>query len=263
MSGAPSCSMVWLTSCSRASGRARSARMATAVPPPARMSCTVSPMVPSNGEVPASVVRADTATAAPAAPNRRAISAPIPRLAPVTMATLPSRMPMPTTPTESNTRSKFQNYFTPAPPHCQADAPGPTDPGQLRQCQQPEVASTRPRPTQRATGRFRAHTPSTGCGQRPGHRSARRLGPVRRVRADRHPPDTAAWSSLGLDLVEAVQQTDQGWGREDMPAVMVTAFGEVMLTPVLGHNAPLGVLGREALLTAELFNRERHHRFLA
>jgi hypothetical protein len=38
------------------------------------------------------------ATAAPAAPNRRAISAPMPRLAPVTMATLPSRMPMPITP---------------------------------------------------------------------------------------------------------------------------------------------------------------------
>ncbi len=34
--------------------------------------------VPGNGDVPASVVRADTATAAPAAPNRRAISAPIP-----------------------------------------------------------------------------------------------------------------------------------------------------------------------------------------
>ena len=69
--------------------------MATAVPPAARICCTVSAIVPGNGDVPSSVVRAVTATAAPAAPNRRAISAPIPRLAPVTIATLPSRMPMP------------------------------------------------------------------------------------------------------------------------------------------------------------------------
>ena len=58
-----------------------------------------------------SVVRAATATAAPSAANRRAISAPMPRLAPVTMATLPSRMPMAVTPrvrtAEPNTRRKF------------------------------------------------------------------------------------------------------------------------------------------------------------
>jgi len=41
--------------------------------------------------VPVSVVRAATATAAPSRANRRAISAPMPRLAPVTMATLPSQ----------------------------------------------------------------------------------------------------------------------------------------------------------------------------
>jgi hypothetical protein len=45
-------------------------------------------------EVPASAVRAATTTAAPAWPKRRAISAPMPRLAPVTMATLPSKIPM-------------------------------------------------------------------------------------------------------------------------------------------------------------------------
>ena len=67
--------------------------MATAVPPAARICSAVSPIVPGNGDMPAPVVRAATATAAPAAPKQRAISAPIPRLAPVTMATLPSRMP--------------------------------------------------------------------------------------------------------------------------------------------------------------------------
>jgi alkylation response protein AidB-like acyl-CoA dehydrogenase len=41
-----------------------------------------------------SAVLAATATAAPSAPNRRAISAPIPRLAPVTRATFPSSMPI-------------------------------------------------------------------------------------------------------------------------------------------------------------------------
>ena len=45
-----------------------------------------------------------TATAAPAAPKRRAISAPMPRLAPVTMATLPSRMPMPIPPPAPRSR---------------------------------------------------------------------------------------------------------------------------------------------------------------
>ena len=85
------------TSRSRSSGLDRSARIATAVPPAARICSTVSPIVPSSGDVPGSVVLAATATAAPAAPNRRAISAPIPRLAPVTIATFPSSSPMPLT----------------------------------------------------------------------------------------------------------------------------------------------------------------------
>jgi hypothetical protein len=53
-------------------------------------------MVPGKAAGVSAVVRAATATAAPAAPNRRAISAPIPRLAPVTRATFPSRTPIKT-----------------------------------------------------------------------------------------------------------------------------------------------------------------------
>ena len=98
MSGGPSSPAASATSRSRSSGVDRSARIATAVPSAARICSTVSAIVPANGDVPGSVVRAATATAAPSRPNRRAISAPMPRLAPVTMATLPSRMPMPITP---------------------------------------------------------------------------------------------------------------------------------------------------------------------
>ena len=103
--------MASVTRRSLSSGLDRSARIGTAVPPAARICSVVSAMVPGNGEVPVSVVRAATATAAPSAANRRAISAPMPRLAPVTMATLPSRMPMAITPrvraTEPNTRREF------------------------------------------------------------------------------------------------------------------------------------------------------------
>ena len=66
----------------------------TAAPPASTIDCTVSWIVPSNTLCPASVVRADTATRAPSAAKRRAISAPMPRLAPVTMATRPSSAPM-------------------------------------------------------------------------------------------------------------------------------------------------------------------------
>ena len=103
--------MASATSRSLSSGLDRSARIATAVPPAARICSAVSAMVPGSGDVPVSVVRAATATAAPSAANRRAISAPMPRLAPVTMATLPSRMPMAITPrvraAEPNTRREF------------------------------------------------------------------------------------------------------------------------------------------------------------
>src|SRR5215470_3659277 len=51
-------------------------------------------MVPENCEIPGCAVLAATATAAPSAAKRLAISAPMPRLAPVTMATRPSSRPM-------------------------------------------------------------------------------------------------------------------------------------------------------------------------
>jgi len=91
MSGGPSRAVVSSTSRTRSSGRDRSAAIATAVPPAPLISVTVWSMVPGKAAGAPSVVRAATATAAPAAPNRRAISAPIPRLAPVTRATFPSR----------------------------------------------------------------------------------------------------------------------------------------------------------------------------
>ena len=97
MSGGPNRAVLSWTNLSRSSGLDRSAGIATAVPPAAVMSATVSSMVPGSAAGAPSVVRAATATAAPAAPNRRAISAPIPRLAPVTRATFPSSTPIPAT----------------------------------------------------------------------------------------------------------------------------------------------------------------------
>ena len=94
MSGGPSRATVSSTSRARSSGRDRSAAIATAVPPAPLISATVWSMVPGKAAGVSAVVRAATATAAPAAPNRRAISAPIPRLAPVTKATFPSRTPI-------------------------------------------------------------------------------------------------------------------------------------------------------------------------
>jgi hypothetical protein len=69
--------------------------MATAVPPAEPICAAVWSMVPGSAAGAPSVVRAATATAAPSAPNRRAISAPMPRLAPVTRATFPSSTPTP------------------------------------------------------------------------------------------------------------------------------------------------------------------------
>ncbi len=94
MSGAPSWLTVSATRCSRSASFDRSAGIAAAVPPSALICSTVSLIVPARVELPGSTVRAATATAAPSAANRRAISAPIPRLAPVTMATRPSSMPI-------------------------------------------------------------------------------------------------------------------------------------------------------------------------
>ncbi len=66
MSGGPSCRVASVTSRSLSSGSDRSAWIATAVPPAARICSAVSPIVPGNGDMPAPVVRAATATAAPA-----------------------------------------------------------------------------------------------------------------------------------------------------------------------------------------------------
>ncbi len=95
MSGAPSRAVVSSASRVRSSGRDRSAGIATAWPPASLISATVWSIVPGIAVGAPDVLRAVTATAAPAAPNRRAISAPIPRLAPVTRATLPSSTPIP------------------------------------------------------------------------------------------------------------------------------------------------------------------------
>src|SRR5215510_8797665 len=58
------------------------------------MSAMVFSSDPSNGCVPSFKVRAVQITLPPSAANTLAMSAPIPRLAPVTMATLPSSLPM-------------------------------------------------------------------------------------------------------------------------------------------------------------------------
>src|SRR5437867_12533995 len=58
------------------------------------MSAMVFSSDPSKGCVPSCTVRAEQMTLPPSAANTLAISAPIPRLAPVTMMTLPSSLPM-------------------------------------------------------------------------------------------------------------------------------------------------------------------------
>src|SRR5690242_14204763 len=93
MSTGPSCSTTSATSRSRSAGLLRSTPTPIAVPPAALMAATVSGTVPANCEDPSDMVRAATATAAPASANRCAIWAPMPRLPPVTMATLPSSCP--------------------------------------------------------------------------------------------------------------------------------------------------------------------------
>jgi hypothetical protein len=113
MSGMASRRVVSSTSRSLSAGLDRSAAIATAVPPARLIWAAVSSIVPGSGEGAPAVVRAATATAAPSAPNRRAISAPMPRLAPVTRATFPSSTPIPAASLkpryESNTRTQFHN----------------------------------------------------------------------------------------------------------------------------------------------------------
>src|SRR6266853_3657927 len=58
------------------------------------MSAMVFSREPSRGCVPSCTVRAEQMTFPPSAANTLAISAPMPRLAPVTMMTFPSSLPM-------------------------------------------------------------------------------------------------------------------------------------------------------------------------
>src|SRR5205823_1493867 len=86
----PSASRASATRRSTSSSRARSARIATARPPSASMAATVSWIVPGSRSSNTASVRAATATAAPSRAKVRAIASPMPRLAPVTIATRPA-----------------------------------------------------------------------------------------------------------------------------------------------------------------------------
>lgn len=90
----PNRSSTAATSDSGCSAEARSAEKGSACPPSATIRRAVSPTVPGNGESAAETVRAHTAIRAPSLARRRAIAAPIPRLAPVTSATRPSSSPI-------------------------------------------------------------------------------------------------------------------------------------------------------------------------
>src|SRR5215831_6416703 len=68
---------------------------ASATPPAARISATVVSSEPASGWSPSRKVRAAATTRPPSAAKSRAISAPIPRLAPVTTTTLPFSRPIP------------------------------------------------------------------------------------------------------------------------------------------------------------------------
>jgi len=74
----------------RSAGSARFATIGNARPPLASMAATVSASEPAS-RAPGSAcsVRATSATAAPSAASRVAMATPMPRLAPVTRATLP------------------------------------------------------------------------------------------------------------------------------------------------------------------------------
>jgi hypothetical protein len=67
---------------------------ASAVPPSARMPATVVSSDPASGWSPSRSVRAAQMTRPPSAAKSRAISAPMPRLAPVTSTDFPSSFPM-------------------------------------------------------------------------------------------------------------------------------------------------------------------------
>src|ERR1700682_847944 len=89
-SSRPYFSTVCLTSASTEAGSLTSTRTASASPPASRISPPIARIKSS--------VRAANTTLAPSAANARAEAAPMPRLAPVTMMTLPSRRRVLTTP---------------------------------------------------------------------------------------------------------------------------------------------------------------------
>ena len=90
----PYASRAAFTSRSHSSGSEMFTATGVASPPAARISSTVRSSEPSSGWSPSRRVRAAQTTRPPSAANVRAISAPMPRLAPVTMTALPSSLPI-------------------------------------------------------------------------------------------------------------------------------------------------------------------------
>src|ERR1700722_1934270 len=85
-------SMAVPTICARSRSSDRSAATATASPPRDSISLTVCPMVPGSSLPDASTVRAGASSRPPLRASARAARLPIPRLEPVTIATLPARL---------------------------------------------------------------------------------------------------------------------------------------------------------------------------
>src|SRR5580692_9809357 len=92
MSTPPKRSVATPTIFARSRSSDRSAATATASPPAASISLTVCPMVPGRSPPDASTVRAVTTSRAPRRASAMAACLPIPRLEPVTIATLPARL---------------------------------------------------------------------------------------------------------------------------------------------------------------------------
>jgi hypothetical protein len=91
MSTGPKWSTVAWIICSTSPSLARLVGTASAVPPASVMRRTVSSIVPGIGTGAASVARAAHTTLQPRSAISSAVAAPTPRLAPVTIATFPSR----------------------------------------------------------------------------------------------------------------------------------------------------------------------------
>ena len=113
MSSPPSSDAVCSTARSIESGSRTSSTTGTAVPPAELISSETVRIVPGRrGSGDASSERAATATAAPCAASPRAMSAPIPRLEPVTNALRPSSRPISTLFSVLGTASRSQRAQT-------------------------------------------------------------------------------------------------------------------------------------------------------